>query len=34
MSSLYELTDKYRQLQAVLEDGDEDYQCSFFKNFP
>lgn len=25
MSSLYELTDKYRQLQAVLEDGDEEY---------
>lgn len=25
MSSLYELTDKYRQIQAVLEDGNEEY---------
>lgn len=25
MSSLYELTAKYAQVQAVLEDGDEDY---------
>ena len=25
MSSLYELTDKYRQIQSVLEDGNEEY---------